>query len=87
MAELFEKGLEYRSIGTHRSAISAFHYPTENIRVGNHPRFSTLMSGIFNKSPPQPKYPFIWDVETALDFLRKLPGNDLLSDKLLTLMV
>ena len=87
MAELFEKGLEYRSIGTHRSAISAFHYPTENIRVGNLPRFSTLMSGIFNKRPPQPKYPFIWDVETALDFLRKLPGNDLLSDKLLTLKV
>ena len=43
------------------------------------------MSDIFNKRPPQPKYPFIWDVETVLDFLRKLPGNDLLSDKLLTL--
>ena len=45
------------------------------------------MSGIFNKRLPQPKYPFIWDVETALDFLRKLQGNDLLSDKLLTLKV
>ena len=87
MAELFEKGLEYRTIGTHRSAISAFHDPIENIRVGNHPRVSALMSGIFNKRPPQPKYPFIWDVETVLDFLRKLPGNDLLSDKLLTLKV
>ena len=87
LAELFEKGLEYRTIGTHRSAISAFHDPIENIRVGNHPRVSALMSGIFNKRPPQPKYPFIWDVETVLDFLRKLPGNDLLSDKLLTLKV
>ena len=45
------------------------------------------MSGIFNKRPPQPKYSFIWDVETVLDFLRKLPGNDLLSDRLLTLKV
>ena len=45
------------------------------------------MSGIFNKRPPQPKYPFIWGVETFLDFLRKLPGNDLLSDKLLTMKV
>ena len=87
LAELFEKGLEYRTIGTHRSAISAFHDPIENIRVGSHPRVSALMSGIFNKRPPQPKYPFIWDVETVLDFLRKLPGNDLLSDKLLTLKV
>ena len=45
------------------------------------------MSGIFNKRPPQPKYPFILDVETVLDFLRKLPENDLLSHKLLTLKV
>ena len=52
--------------------------------IGNHPTVSVLMSGIF-KRPPQPKYPFIWDVETVLDFLRKLTGNDLLSDKLLTL--
>ena len=87
LAELFEKRLKCRTIGTHRSAISAFHGPIENIRVSNHPRVSALMSGIFNKRPPQPKYPFIWDVETVLDFLRKLPGNDLLSDKLLTLKV
>ena len=45
------------------------------------------MSGIFNKRPPQPKYSFIWDVETVLDFLWKLPGNYLLSGKLLTLKV
>ena len=85
--ELFEKGLKNRTIGTYRSVISVFHDPIENIWVGNHPRISTLMSGIFNKRPPQSKYPFIWDVETVLDFLRKLPGNDLLSDKLLTLNV
>ena len=85
--ELFEKGLKNRTVGTYRSVISVFHDPIENIWVGNHPRISTLMSGIFNKRPPQSKYAFIWDVETALDFLRKFPGNDLLSDKLLTLKV
>ena len=78
MAESFGKGLEYRTIGTHRFAISAFHDPIGNIRVGNHPRVSSLMSGIFNKWPRQPKYQFIWNLETVLDFLRKLPGNDLL---------
>ena len=87
LAELFEKGLEYRTSGTHRSAISAFHDPLEIIRVGSHPRVSAFVSGIFNKRPPQPKYHFVWDVETVLDFLRILPGNDLLSDKLLTLKV
>ena len=55
--------------------------------IGNHPTVSVLMSGIFNTRPPQPKYPFIWDVVTVLYFLRKLLGNDLLSDKLLTLKV
>ena len=87
LAELFEKELKYRAIGTHRSTIFAFHEPIENNRVGNHSRVSALMSGIFNKRPPQPKHPFIWDVVTVLDILRKLPGNDLLSDKLLTLKV
>ena len=42
---------------------------------------------IFNKRPPQSKYPFIWGVETVLDFLRKLPGNYLLLDKFLALKV
>ena len=80
---LFKKELEYRTIGTPRSAISSFHGPIGNIRVGNHPRLSSLMLGIFNKSSTQPKYPFIWDIETVWNFIRKLPGNDLLSDKLL----
>ena len=87
LAELFEKGLEYRTIGTDRSAISAFQDHIEDIQVGNNPRVFALMSGIFNKRPPQPKCPFIWDEETVLDFLRKLSGNDLLSDKLLTMKV
>ena len=45
------------------------------------------MSCIFNTRPSQPKHPFIWDAETVLAFLRKLPGNDLLSAKLFTLKV
>ena len=45
------------------------------------------MSDIFNKRPPKPNYPFTWDGETVLYFLRKITGNDLLSQKLLTLKV
>ena len=85
--KLFEKRLGYRTIGIRRSVISAFHDPIENIRIGIQARVFALMSGIFNKRNPQTKYSFIWDVETALDFLRKLPGNDLLSDKLFKLRV
>ena len=42
------------------------------------------MTGIFNKKPPQPRCPFVWDMETVLNFLRYLPETDQLSDKLLT---
>ena len=45
------------------------------------------MSCIFNTRPSQPKHPFIGDAETVLAFLRKLPGNDLLSAKLFALKV
>ena len=85
LAELFETGLQYSTIGNYRSAISAFHDPINGRAVGSHPRISSLMTGVFNKIPPIPKQPFIWDVETVLDYLRKLPCNDMLSDKLLTL--
>ena len=75
MAEVFENGLKHRTIGTHRSVISAFHDPIRNIRLDNHPRISVLMSGLFNKRSPQPKYPFIWNEKTVLNFLMKFPGN------------
>ena len=52
-------------------------------KVGGHPRVSTLMTGIFNRWPPHPKYSSMWDVETVLDYFWKHPNN-YLSDKLLT---
>ena len=55
--------------------------------MSNHPRVSALLPDVFNKGPPQPKHPFIWDVETVLNFLRKLSGNDLLSNILLILIL
>ena len=43
---------------------------------------------MFNNQPPQPKYNFIWDVQLALDYLKKeLPNSSDLSDKLLTFKV
>ena len=59
LVELFEKGLQYRTIRTHRSTIFTFHNLIGDNQVGNQPRVSALMSCIFNKRPPQPKHPFI----------------------------
>ena len=58
LAELFDQGYGYNYIASHWSAISAYHEPVEGISVGKHPRVSTLLTGIFNKKPPLPRYKF-----------------------------
>ena len=37
LADLFQQGRQYRTIGVHRSAISSFHIPLERVVVGQHP--------------------------------------------------
>ena len=63
LASLFDKNLQYRTIGVHRSAISAYHKPIDGVSIGKHPQVSKLMSGVYNLRPPQPKYGFTFHVE------------------------
>ena len=85
LAELFELGLSYRTINSHRSAISAYHVQIDGISVGKHPQVCALITGVFNNNPPQPRYTFIWDVDVVLFYMKALPNNTALSDKLLTM--
>ena len=88
LSDLFNKDkLAYRTIGVARSAISAYHAPIDGIIVGKHPRVSSIMKGISNLRPPQPKYCMIWDVDNVLQYLRTLPENLKLTPKQLTLKV
>ena len=64
---LADKGRQYKTTGLRRSALLAFHDP---IKIGDHPRASDFMSGLFNPRHLQPKYNFIWDVEVVLEYLR-----------------
>ena len=83
LADLFEQGFSYNWIGTHRSAISSYHIPIEGLPVAQHARICALITGVFNKRPPTPKYTFIWDVEIVFKILKSIP-SDSLTDKLLT---
>ena len=74
LAFLYEKGYEYSSINSHRSAISAYHVHIDNNPIGQHPRVYTK-TGIFNNCPPKPRYTFVWDIEKVLNYLSKLPDN------------
>lgn len=87
LANLFEKGLEYNTINLHRSAISAYHEPILGISVGKHRKVCNLLTGVFNKRPPKPRYTFVWDVEIVLKYFLSLPDSENLSDKLLTFKI
>ena len=64
------------------------HNNIEGRPVEEHPQVSSLITGVFNNRPLQPKYNFIWDVQLVLFYLKKeLPNNNDLSDKLLTFKV
>ena len=69
LAHSFDKGLEYRTINTHRSALSGVLPPIEGFPVGQHPL-------VLNLRPALPRYQQAWDVNVALDFLRSLPANE-----------
>jgi len=43
------------------------------------------MTVIFNERPPTPKYSFIRDVEVVLRYIKTLPIDDSITDKMLTL--
>ena len=84
LSYLFNLGYEYRTIGCHRSTISAYHEYVDNKPVRQHSHVCALLKGVFNERPPQPRYVFIWDIQTVLDFVEcKWSGCDL-SDKVLT---
>ena len=64
------------------------HESIERRSVGEHPQVSSIITGLFNNRPPQPKYNFFWDAQLVLDYLKKeLSNNSDLSGKLLTFKV
>jgi len=69
LAYLFDKGLEYNTIAGYRSAISAYYDRISGIPVGKIQQVTSLLRGIYNKRPIQPRFNFIWDVETVITLL------------------
>ena len=76
LSNLFSEGLEYRTINGYRSAISAYIEKAKGIPIRQHPKVCQLLSGVFNKRPPQPKYTVIWDISNVIDYISTLGNND-----------
>ena len=86
VACLYEEGYAHRSINCYRSAISSFHQKIEGLPVGKHPEVCTLLTGVFNFKPPQPRYSSTWDVQIVLEFIKNnWTDNKSLPNKNLTL--
>ena len=93
LADLYASGRQYRTINTHRSALSATLPPIADRPAGQHPLVCRLLRGIANLRPPIPRYALTWDVGQVLNHLRSFPLADsqtlpilLLSRKLTVLL-
>ena len=69
MNRLGERGLA-GVVGDKLGAISAYHQIIDGKGVGSNDKVCKLLSGVFNLRPPQPKYTFIWDVQTILEYIK-----------------
>lgn len=80
LTELFQSGLQYGSLNSHRSALSLI----LGSRVGSDDRVNRLFKGFYRLRPPVPKYNITWDPSVVLDFLSKWYPNPNLSLEQLT---
>ena len=81
---LLNSNTNYSSVGTARSALSFLLPRNESGSFGHHYLVKRFMKGVFNLRTPAPRYNFIWDASAVLNFLRKLPDDNVLPLKLLT---
>lgn len=85
MAELFNKGYQYQSLNSYRSAISSTHERIDGFSVGQHPAITRALKGAYHSRPPLPRYSSFWDVGVVVCYLKGLGKNEELSLRLLTL--
>ena len=89
LAKAHSNEKSYSTLNTYRSALSSALPRIEGHVAGQHPLIVRLMRGVFNTTPPKPRYSKTWKVSIVLDYLKSLPVNNelsllVLSQKLLT---
>ena len=84
LSELFQAGLPYSTLNSHRSAISSTIPQVEGCLVGQHPLVCQFMEGVFNSRPSQPKYSGTWDDGLVTKYLEGLPSDSDLTVSVLT---
>ena len=80
LTEEFQKGKQYSTINSYRSALSATLPTMDGYPVGQHPLVCRLLQGVFNKRPPAPRYQNVWNVSIVIAHICKLPTDLPLKD-------
>ena len=62
----FKEGMQYSTMNSYRSALSATLPPIEGHPVGQHPLVCRLLQGMFNQRPPAPRYQSVWNVGVVI---------------------
>ena len=62
LPDLFDKGYQYRSINSYRSAKSSTHARVDGFTVGQYPTITRLMAGVANSRSPYLQYSSIGDI-------------------------
>ena len=77
LADLFNKGLKYRTIAGYRSMLSSILPPVQNTQIGQHPNIIRLLKGVFYSRTPVVKLVPEWNLPKVLDLLKKRPFEPL----------
>ena len=67
------EGLGYSGVNLARSALSAVIIIPGLGPVRDHPLVKRLLRGVFQRTPPMPRYDRVWDVNIMFKFLRQGP--------------
>ena len=81
LADLHKEGYQYRSLNSHRSAISSVHERVDGHTVGQHSLVTRLMRGVFNDRPPVCRYYSTWNVQAVLTHITSWGDTESLSLK------
>ena len=75
LADLYEEGLEHRTVNSIQSAVSMTHCHVEGVPIGQHPLVTRLIKGVYNSRLPRPCYSATWDVDSVHDTVFSIPGG------------
>ena len=77
LSEVLYEGKSYSTVNLYRSKLSSTLDKFKRICVGQQPLIVSLLAGMFNSGPPQPRYRTTWDVDIVLRHFQGSPNESL----------